>query len=277
MILTSARSGSNFLHYALKSHENIQMFGEVFNLQAASAPVMRRLLLDPVKYADKLLNKKCPKGKMVLGFKIFYNQMTPEQVDCEFYSTYFIQRKDVSNEEAAQIERLKRYIANTFDVVAAKARIEDVWSYFQKDTRIKILHLRRKNHLKQYLSICRAWQSNEWISMKSSALAQSSLKPIRIEYHNCLRFFEKLGEWEKKFCRHFSRHQVHDVFYEDLTGDPGVELEKVQAFLGLPLKRLDVQLRKQRQQPVSEAIVNYGELKARFKGSCYEDYFRNQR
>lgn len=275
MILASARSGSNFLHYALKSHQNIQMLGEVFNLQAASAPMMKKLLLDPVKYADKLLNRKCPKGKMALGFKLFYNQMTPEQVDCEFYSTYFIQRNDVSHEEAAQIDKLKGYIANTFDVAAAKARIEDVWSYFQKDTGIKILHLRRNNRLKQYLSICRAWQSNEWISMKSGAVSQAPLRPIRIEYLNCLGFFEKLGEWEKKFGRHFSRHEVHEVFYEDLARDPGGELEKVQTFLGLPLKRLDAQLQKQRREPVSEAIANYGELKARFKGSPYEEYFSN--
>ena len=88
----------------LKAHKNIEAYGEIFNIQSASSVILDQLFTNPRKYVEDLLNQKFAPAKKALGFKLFYNQMTAAQVDCEFYSTYFIDREDVSEEEFKQIE-----------------------------------------------------------------------------------------------------------------------------------------------------------------------------
>lgn len=270
-ILSSARSGSNFLHSMLKSHKNIQAYGEIFNIQSASSPVLDQLFTDPHKYVEDLLNQKFAPVKKALGFKLFYNQMTAEQVDCEFYSTYYIDREDVSEEELEQIENKKRQIECNYDTDKVKMRVENVWSYFEKDANLKILHLKRKNRLKQYLSLCRAWRSNEWSCHTSTKL--HTHKPIRIDFQNCLNYFNKMDQWGKKYHIIFKDNDALEISYESLQQAPQNQLERIQAFLNLPIRKLNSPLLKQRGEPISDAIENYEELKHKFKGTRYEHFF----
>lgn len=270
-ILSSARSGSNLLYYMLKSHGNIQAYGEIFNIQSASTTVLDQLFSNPRKYVDDILNQKFVPTKKALGFKIFYNQMTAAQVCCEFYSTYFINSEDVSEEEREQIANKRMQIESNYDTDKVKILVEDVWSYFEDDTKIKILHLKRENRLKQYLSLCRAWKTNEWIC--HSLKKPPTRKPIRIEPQNCLSYFKKMDEWEKKYHQIFRDNDALEILYERLQQDPQNELKNIQAFLNLPIRKLNSPLQKQRGEPISIAIKNYEELKDKFKGTCYEHYF----
>jgi LPS sulfotransferase NodH len=270
-ILSSARSGSNFLHSMLKSHNNIQVYGEIFNIQSASPAILDQLFTNPNKYVEDLLNQKFAPAKKALGFKLFYNQMTAAQVDCEFYSTYFIDSKDVSKEEFEQIENKKKQIKTNYDTGKAKKRVENVWSYFKEDRKLKILHLKRENRLKQYLSLCRAWRSNEWICHTSKKLP--SHKSIRIDSQNCLRYFNKMDQWEKNYHEIFKDNDTLEISYEKLQKAPRSQLKMIQAFLDIPIRKLNSPLQKQRGEPISIAIENYEELKHKFKGTCYEHFF----
>jgi LPS sulfotransferase NodH len=268
-ILGSPRSGSNLLRTHLQSHENVRIYPEIFNLFSIPKDDLNEILTDPRKYLDDFFNKKYPGAVKALGFKIFYNQATAGQLDPDFYARFHI--REVGHEMHNKINSLQKHIREKFEMEAVKDMIESVWSYLEEDKKLKIIHLTRKNKLKQYLSLVRAWQSDQWTSKSGNAGQQ--LQPVRIEYADCLGFFKMAAGTEEKFSVLFKDHAVINIAYEDFCRDLHTELIRIQSFLNLPLKPLEADLTKQRVRSISSSIANYRELKNKFTKSEWEPYF----
>jgi LPS sulfotransferase NodH len=147
-----------------------------------------------------------------------------------------------------------------------------VWEYLAANRDIRILHIKRRNILKQYYSLEQAHKTNVWDSSKSDPDEQP---PLCLEIDACRRHFAWVRSLEDDCTQFFKAHDMKDVYYEDLAANSGREMKGVQDFLGLHHERLSVKVVRQRRRPLSDAIVNYAELKRAFDGTPWAEFFED--
>jgi hypothetical protein len=148
-----------------------------------------------------------------------------------------------------------------------------VWDYLAANPDIRILHIKRRNILKQYYSLQLAHKTNVWVSSKAPADEQPP--PLRLEVDECRRHFAWVRGLEEESAEFFRAHETKDIYYEDLSADTEREMQGVQDFLGLRHERLSVKMARQRRTPLSQAIVNYAELKRTFEGTPWAEFFED--
>jgi len=270
IILTSHRSGSTWLRSLLSKHKNITMGSELFNLYAIEPAELDRLLLNPPLYLESfLLQKQLPKIETI-GFKIFYTQATKVQLLPEYYSALGL--KEPGDVMTNRITPLQDYINQNFDKENIIKSFEEVWSKLIDDKELKVIHLKRRNKLKQLVSLRKAWMSDEWIHRKHDA--GKDLDSFSLSYEECLDFFELYTSREREFDKKFGHHQMLSLYYEDFIRDKENRLLEIQKFLGVPLRsNLVSSLRKQNTKPISASISNYEELQKAFRASKWESFF----
>jgi LPS sulfotransferase NodH len=140
-----------------------------------------------------------------------------------------------------------------------------VWDFLAANPDIRILHIKRRNILKQYYSLELAHKTDVWVSSRAPAGEQ---QPPR-------RHFAWVRGLEEECAEFFKAHETRDIYYEDLSADTEREMKGVQDFLGLQHERLSVEMVRQRRRPLSEAIVNYAELKRAFEGTPWAGFFED--
>lgn len=238
VILGGSRTGSNFLISTLKSHSQINTFGEIFSCYDAikgwdntgyhqSRTNLSLIQNSPVRFLENRIFKRYPKHISAVGFKIFYYH--------------------------AQGEKWK-----------------NVWTYLKDQEELRIIHLKRKNKLKTYLSLMMATKTGRWKATESPKEENVS---ISLDYEDCLQVIKRIQEWEEKYDTFFSNNWKIDVFYEDLCRDFNGETKRIQEFLGVECEALKPSTYKQFTQPLSIAISNYLDLKRKFQGTTWEDFF----
>jgi len=269
IILSSPRSGSNLLSTLLQSHENLKVLGELFNLFVIPKHTLSFILNDPRNYLFNLYNQRYPKNIKALGFKIHYNQATPEQLKPNLYSNFYIE--NISDEMRMKICKLQDFIHSNYDVENISKRLTEVWSFLKDETHIKIIHLKRENKLKQYISLVEAWGSNQWVLKNGESRQKKYANEYNYSY--CLNFFCKMCKWEEDFNLLFQDHEIHEIYYEKLIENIDSELAEIQNFLNVPIKPLRTKLKKQRLTPISASISNYSELKHKFVGTQWLEFF----
>jgi LPS sulfotransferase NodH len=147
-----------------------------------------------------------------------------------------------------------------------------VWDYLAANPDIRILHIKRRNILKQYYSLELAHKTNVWVSSKASTDEQP---PLRLEVDACRRHFDWVRNLEDECTTFFGARQTRDIYYEDLSADTESEMKGVQDFLGLEHERLSVKTVRQRRKPLSQAILNYAELKCAFEATPWAEFFED--
>lgn len=237
IILSSARSGSNYVRSLLNSHRHLVAFGELFQRPEKvswhlpgyfATPRQQRIYrTSPRRFLRKIAFGSVPGCITAAGFKIFYDHTGP-------------------------VDR------------------SPVWRCLAEDQDLKVLHLKRRNKLEQFLSWTRAVQTGQWVS-RSSHLAREP--HLQLDARDCLRWFEKVCADERSFDALFAKHDMIEVLYEDLRTDPVGTMEKVQDFLKIGQVELLARTHKQARQEPFEAISNYAELKKQFEGTRWEAFF----
>jgi len=241
IVLTRARTGSNFLVTLLQSHPSIRAFEEIFpNTKKErkihwgyvkyprSSEVLRMRKEKPVKFLDEVVFRKFPPSVSAVGFKLFYSQ--PQS-----------------------------------------AERQQIWQYLEADKEIKIIHLKRDNLLKACLSQYLAQTTNQWI-LKDEKYRQNSVA-VQLDYDDCVKLFEETKKWEEEYDSFFSKHQKIEVIYEKLLQNTIQETKQIQQFLGVKLQRLYSLTLKQNKGALSEKISNYYELKLKFENSPWSKFF----
>jgi hypothetical protein len=145
-----------------------------------------------------------------------------------------------------------------------------VWDYLARHSNIRVLHIKRRNILAQYLSLQLAHKTNVWSTIHPVA---RETQPVRLEIEDCRKHFAWVRSLEEEADAFFAGHEMLQVVYEDLLADQTAELSKVQEFLGLREQRLSARTVRQRTVPLPRAIANYGALKKAFSGTDWEDFF----
>jgi len=144
-----------------------------------------------------------------------------------------------------------------------------VWEYLVGQPALRVIHLRRRNLLAAHVSRKKAAAVDEWIKYSGASQAGG----VTLDYEETRARFEQAMVWEREYAALFAGHPFMDLAYEDVAADYTGEMGRVQAFLGLPPRDVPPATRKRPPQPLAEQIANYDELKARFAGTPWAEYF----
>ncbi len=236
IVLGRSRVGSNFLRGLLNAHSQITAFGEIFR---------------DVTDTD--------------WDHMGYFQSPQTVIALQNEPAAFLQKK--------LFNRFPRYIkAVGFKIFYYHAPNTGVWEYLQTDTRIHVIHLKRRNILKTHLSRKKAAATDLWV--KTSQQQERQTK-FTLDYDECLRDFVRTRTWEKEFDVFFRSHPMLEIFYEDLAANRAGEMRRVEQFLNVDFEEVQPSTRKQSKAKLSATIINYDALKAQFAGSEWESFFED--
>ena len=239
LILTTARSGSNWLTAALNSHAQIACYGEVFHPEAIYGALPRELRSSRIalNWRDanpaRFLRNQVYGGKAdclrACGFKIFY-------------------------------EHLERPV---------NRRLRDV---LVRDAGIKVLSLTRQCLLASLVSHKRAQISREWIDIGRGELQSRDPKPLHLGVEECEAFFRRKTELRNRYLGAFSRHSILHLKYEDLARDFDQATAPIFAWLGVEAGEVKQRTKKQSAGSVAESVSNYDEIQSHFRGTEFESF-----
>jgi len=239
VILGRGRSGSNFLTSLLKSHNQVICFGEIFN--NSRQDIIRWRGQRYTTSSDLLLRESDP--IRFISTRVFSN--LPKKIKAVGFKIFYYH---------AQEEKWKC-----------------IWPYLKNMTDLRIIHLKRRNLLRYYLSQKIALMTNQWTIFSD----ENAYRDISVElsYKDCLKAFEQTHQYQKQYQDFFVDHPIIDVFYEDLSSNTEREIRRIESFLGVTHQNLQSATKKQARQPLSEMISNYTELKSQFYDTSWLEFF----
>ena len=243
IVLALARTGSNYLASSLNSNEHNICHGEIFN------------------------NAK------------------PEAIFWAYRHLRITNKNALRTRNSSTVNFINKYVfhnmPNTIQAVGFKMFLyhgtsnwTDVWDSLESINDLKIIHLRRRNKLKQFLSNLVALKTKEWVKISGDKEKTScQTKPrIEIEYKDCLKQFEQIDAWEHMRDDQLIENERLDIYFEDLLSDHTNEMRKIHDFLGV--KNQDtISNTKKQSELMRDTILNYDKLKKQFNGSKWGKYF----
>jgi LPS sulfotransferase NodH len=239
ILLGRGRTGSNFLRGLLNSHSQIVVFGELF------------------RFCDSIGWEFCDyDSHWQLPRMLRMMQSDP----LRFLERYVFVR----------FPRTVRAVGFKLFYYHAQDKRRILWDYLEKDKNVHIIHLRRENTLRMILSEKIAFQTNRWTNTTGD---RDSKLRVWIDIAECKERFETENMMAKKLRKMFRKHPYLDLTYELLCADYESPLHNIQNFLGVEHQRPIPGTYKQSTQTLSEAIINYAELKRAFQGSQWAHFF----
>ena len=142
-----------------------------------------------------------------------------------------------------------------------------VWEYLLGRPGLRVLHLKRRNLLKTFLSRKQAGLTGEYIKYSGAEQA------VALDPDEAREFFEQTRAAEREYDAMFAGHPLFEVVYEELTRDYGAVMRGIQSFLGVDYEDVNPGTVKRPSRSLASQIENYAELKARFLGSPWESFF----
>ena len=237
IVLGRSRVGSNLLRGLLNAHPQVVAYGEVFR-------DVESLDWDHVGYFQT-----------------------------EAMRT-LVQRDPVRFLDREVFARYPRFVRaagfKLFYYHARDGELAAVWPYLRGRRDLKVVHLTRRNTLKTHLSRKRAALTGQWVK---TAVAPSRGSSVELDYEECLNDFVETRNWEESADREFTGHAVLRLEYERLADDYPNEMRAVQDFLGVDRHPLQPSTSPQSRESLSTSISNYDELKDRFRGTPWAEFF----
>jgi len=273
VVVSAPRTGSTYIASALKEHPAVDFVGSVLDLNGLDEPALRSALNDPVSYLASTLQGTRKSLAGAVGFKLHYNDSSIKSLSPDNRArARFLKNVKASRHLVDQASRRSTIIRDEYDLPGLETRFHALWSHLRADEGLYVIHVKRRNLLKQCLSLRLAFMTNEW--SKTSDAARPMERPrVRLSYDSCLRHFEQARAEESRFDELFAGHPVLQVSYESFFQDPDDGLERIQRFLGLAPKSLPSPLRKQEDRHLREAIESYEDLKRQFRDTPHAWYF----
>jgi LPS sulfotransferase NodH len=236
-VICRGRTGSNLLLTLIRSHPRIFSWGEIVGEGTLQQPCLKReiLSLGPAAYARRCFNRVA--FESALGVKALYYQLEDE----------YGQRMGVSG-------------------------LPEVMDFLKSQKDIKIIHLKRKNRLKTFLSIRVAELTSQYMTIEGASEKDGSIS-ISLTPEECEQEFNLIGQWEKFYDAAFQEHERLNLYYDDLVAKRESECNRILDFLNVPRRPLTTPMQKQRKSRLSEAIENFDALKRHFAGTEWAWYF----
>jgi len=238
VIIANERTGSNLLVSLLSSHPDIHQYGEIIGesiLRQEDIQAKIRIV-GTMRYIINSFKKRF--YKKAVGIKVLYHQL----------QNRYAERWGITE-------------------------LSGVLNELRKNKKIKIIHLKRRNHLKVLISSELAKMTKEYVKRNSNSATQEIQLTLKSE--KCTSFFQTIAENEKYFDECFQSHDILEIYYEDLVSDTENVCRKVLNLLQVEKCDLKSTTLKQSRKPLSERIQNYTELKQYFKNTPSSIFFED--
>ena len=257
-IVASARSGSTWLVSLLDSHPAIRFEGELFNLEHAP----RAAISDPAGYLAAHLER--PGQHRIAGCKILYHQGRLA------YLNDFLAEMGSGRTASVDWRSVFPNRPVTLDQVPALPR---AWEAIRDQGRTRIIHLRRRNLLRQHLS--------HQMLMKASRAGWQARAPARprrmiVSTDRMLASFGDTVRAGGEVACFFAGNPTLDVFYEDLSDDPRGHCERILGFLAVRRMPLRFDQRPRARPRLRQVIENYDEVAAALGREGYAEFIDDE-
>lgn len=266
VVLTTQRSGSTYLRLLLNSYRSIRCHGEIFLRNYFAEDGFREYM------SNSLFT-------YILYF-IHNNPLLKSKNQPDYYNNYlkdFLNKlyKDQCHSNAwHDMEKWNEYISNDyfeleeavgFKLMYDQIQINDYLKEFLQKNDVKIIHLSRKNKLKQFLSYRRMKENSQAHTTKERAT-----NDVYIDISKFEKYLKKTEYLEKQFSSKFEGNcSILNISYEDINNS----LEVIFDFLGIVDRDIqinDVKIKKISKGGLSDQISNYKEVEAYCRKNDYD-------
>ena len=135
---------------------------------------------------------------------------------------------------------------------------------------VKVIHLCRKNLLRQFTSLCMALKTDVWVLLpKTVKPVELSVKLNPTEMFAFLENVTEVYEWNKK---ELADCQNIVVWYEDLLSDYENSMQKITEFLDVPYANTIPETIRQETRPLGKIIENFSEIHNALAGTIWEGF-----
>ena len=148
----------------------------------------------------------------------------------------------------------------------------EIWNCIEKTEGIKIIHLKR-NLLDVYVSYQLAVKYDTWHVREENQLDYMNHARLIINPQECFQFMTETTDNWVDYEKSFYKHEILDVWYENLLANLSPEMERIQNWLGVTPVPVQPRTYKQVNRPLEDIIENYPELFSYFQGTAWESYF----
>jgi hypothetical protein len=146
----------------------------------------------------------------------------------------------------------------------------NLWEYLANRPGLFVIHLKRRNTLREWLSIRRAEQTGDWSRWNA---IERPVEPITLSIESCRREFEYARVAKERADALFAGQPMLQVGYEELVRNRAVEMARVQRFLGVDVDEPATSIVRQSRGSLAEAIANYAELEHAFRDTEWAVFF----
>jgi len=244
MITCPARSGSTMLVHLLRSHPDICSHSEVFTpnqITGITGTYGRKSRQQP-DFIDRLTIER-NRDPVKFLYKIVLDLQGKKAVGFK-----------LKHEELVlpEYRRLRDEIVSDLD--------------------FRIIHLRRQNLLRRYLT----WYIANNVSHVTLAVEGDripDMPSVKLDPRECQQDFEATQKREEKFTQLFARHPNFSIAYEEIVAREHGKLASLLDFLGVSQRELTTSTKKLGADSLRSAIANFDELRSYFAGSPYAEFF----
>lgn len=145
-----------------------------------------------------------------------------------------------------------------------------LWERLISDKDLHVIHITRSNMFKTIVSRKKADFTDKWANRGNS---KEMKMEFEIPYEECVKEFDWTQDLETKYREIFKDHKVHEIVYEDLESDIDNTMRKVLEFLDIRYLPLTPSTYKQRKETMKQTVLNYDELKEKFKSTKWSEFF----
>ena len=134
-----------------------------------------------------------------------------------------------------------------------------VWGHLQR-SRTRIVHLVRRNLVKQIVSLNIASENKEW-SFGPEHEPPRRVMQTQYDPKSWLQWLQKYEKYTQEMSDLYSANPYLRWYYEDISDNFDDSMRAIHGFLGLDYSPTPPPLRKQNRVPLSEHISNMDELR----------------
>lgn len=257
LILTSGRSGSNYLTNSLNKHPKIVNYGEVLATK-----------LKPYTFYNNSKKYKIYSGSILDYLRHIYTSKT-FCYGAQLYSAYshFRKKKPINFKTWGKVTQIgtKDFCLNY--------RKKNAWDFILSNQDIAIIYLYRENLLRRCLS-------NVFLAKTRvvSSEKPTEVQKVNIDLSDLMKKLEVLDDevaHEKRMLSELKDHRLIAIKYEDYFVDETSILthnQQIFEFLGVDVLQLKSQHQKLLPQQMCDLISNYDEFYAHISNTQYQKY-----
>lgn len=269
ILLTTPRTGSTYIRLWLNNHPNIRCHGEIFLRKYGAMDGFKH-------FCNQSITKKffydvfCNKIFTKIPFNSFPNNITKEFFNSLYnnpdHSRPWTNMETWNNYQPR--ENLDMTNAVGFKLMYYQLKNYKILKFWIENNNLGIIHIRRDNILKIYLSR---------LLLRKRGFAHSSVKvkavKVFVNPKTIVAYLERIDRVQENIKNLFPNNPYLEIKYEDFFSNNLETSERIWEFLGVRKYRIPApSLKKVNYNYVEEIIGNYDKIVNALKNTPYESF-----